>query len=345
MIYTKNGVKMKVSIIIPAYNAEKYIKKCLESVVNQTYKNIEVIVINDGSTDNTLEIIKKYKDIVLIDQENAGVSASRNSGIKKSTGDYIMFVDSDDYIDLDMVEKMINISNNGKTDIIRCGYIREYKDKSVPFKMVDKSIYVDDKNVVYNKFVKDYTLSSPCCQLIKKELIKKTFDESISMGEDYLFNLDIYTNASTFMFTNETYYHYLYNEESSTTSLKKDKIVKNCEDVLKVYTTLFEYIKIWDRLDLEKKVALRVIKELNMKLIKIFNTKEQVDKKREIINQFFDDEIVVEIRKKLSILDILKKLNIYTICNLYIYKNRKKLYYIFGSKIYKPIYLARRGNL
>ena len=98
----------KVSIIIPVYNSEKYISKCLDSVLNQTYKNIEILVINDGSKDNSIDILREYekKDdrIVVIDKENEGVAKTRNQGIKKATGDYIMFIDNDDFIDEDYVE-------------------------------------------------------------------------------------------------------------------------------------------------------------------------------------------------------------------------------------------------
>lgn len=94
---------MKVSIIIPIYNSEKYLKQCLESIINQTYKNIEIICINDGSTDNSEKIIKDYlktnKNITYLKQPNAGQSIARNKGLEKATGDFILFVDSDDFIE------------------------------------------------------------------------------------------------------------------------------------------------------------------------------------------------------------------------------------------------------
>ena len=100
---------MKISVIVPVYNSEKYIEKCIESIINQTYRNIEIIFINDGSTDESLNIIHKYKKldnrIKVINQSNSGVSAARNKGIKNSIGDYITFVDSDDHIDSKMIDK------------------------------------------------------------------------------------------------------------------------------------------------------------------------------------------------------------------------------------------------
>ena len=101
----------KVSIIVPAYNAEKNIEQCINSIENQTYKDIEIIIINDGSKDNTQKIsenLKKiYKNIIVVNQENKGVSQSRNTGIDKATGEYIMFVDSDDFIEKNMIETIL----------------------------------------------------------------------------------------------------------------------------------------------------------------------------------------------------------------------------------------------
>lgn len=113
---------MKVSIIIPIYNSEKYLKQCLESIINQTYKNIEIICINDGSTDNSEKIIKDYlktnKNITYLKQPNAGQSIARNKGLEKATGDFILFVDSDDFIEKNMVEKLIDpLTKSSKIDL------------------------------------------------------------------------------------------------------------------------------------------------------------------------------------------------------------------------------------
>lgn len=109
--------KIKFSIIVPVYNTEKYLERCFDSILNQTYKNYEVIVVNDGSTDDSLKLIKKYKDFKCINQKNQGLSVARNNGIKESAGDYLIFLDSDDYIGdklLEILSKKIN-----DEDIIR----------------------------------------------------------------------------------------------------------------------------------------------------------------------------------------------------------------------------------
>ena len=119
----------EVSIIIPCYNVEKFIKDCLESVINQTFKNIEIICINDGSTDSTPEILKKYSNIdnriIVVNQKNKGLSGARNSGINVSCGKYLMFLDSDDWIDTDYIEKMYNAIKKNDCEIAVSTIIRK----------------------------------------------------------------------------------------------------------------------------------------------------------------------------------------------------------------------------
>ena len=124
---------MDISIIIPAYNAEPYIDKCLNTILNQTFKgNFEIIIVNDGSKDDTLKILnkyaKKYKKIKIIDQKNAGQAVARNNALKVALGKYIMFVDVDDYIDETMLDKMYSVAIKENADIVYCDYYEHYKD-------------------------------------------------------------------------------------------------------------------------------------------------------------------------------------------------------------------------
>lgn len=124
----------KYSIIVPVYNAEEYLEKCLNSILKQTNQDFEVIVINDGSTDKSLDILNKYKDdIIIINEENSGVSVARNNGVKKAQGKYLVFVDSDDYLENKLLEKVDIVSKNNP-DVIRFGNIE---------------IDGDNKNVIY----------------------------------------------------------------------------------------------------------------------------------------------------------------------------------------------------
>ena len=141
----------KVSIIVPVYNNEEFLDKCLKSIINQTYKNLEIILINDGSKDNSLKIMKDYaiKDtrIIIIDKKNEGVSKARNDGIKKATGQYITFVDSDDYIDLTQIEEMYNAIKKNKVDVVRSNYKVHYDKVS----RVDKGDLAEISNKILKK--------------------------------------------------------------------------------------------------------------------------------------------------------------------------------------------------
>ena len=123
-----------VSLIVPVYNAEGYLSRCLESLLNQTYPLIEIICVNDGSMDRSLEIIREYKRqdnrIQLIDKRNTGVSDSRNQALKKITGHYVMFVDSDDWLSPNTVEVLIEEAIDSNSDLVMCGYVREFSNRS-----------------------------------------------------------------------------------------------------------------------------------------------------------------------------------------------------------------------
>lgn len=132
----------KVSIIIPVYNVEKYIRQCLESVINQTYKNIEIIVINDGTKDGSMKIVEEYledKRIKIINKNNGGLSSARNKGIEEATGEYIYFLDSDDWIEKDTIEVLVK--NSKDVDIIEANFF--YFDEITKIKEKNKDISDD----------------------------------------------------------------------------------------------------------------------------------------------------------------------------------------------------------
>ena len=147
---------MKLSIIIPAYNAEKYIETCLNSISSDN-QNLEVLVINDGSTDNTSEIVKKYSNVSLYNNNNNGVSYSRNYGIKKATGDYIMFVDSDDYLKKEWIDIILTL--NSDSDVI---YITKNMDYSI----------TKEELLCHISGIKKPCIAGPYCKLFKNNFIK-----------------------------------------------------------------------------------------------------------------------------------------------------------------------------
>ncbi len=221
----------KVSIIIPVYNAEKFLEKCLDSIINQTYKNIEIICINDDSTDNSEKILKQYqlKDnrIIFKTIENGGLTRARNTGIKEATGEFFMFVDSDDYIESNMVEKMLNTINKEKADVVRCtnflenqdGEILKIEDFSIRNKLLTKQEINEE---IISKIIDGELLSYACVLMIRRETIFKTnlFNEKLRFLEDKAFFIDLILVTEKIYFLDIPLYHYMINEKSLTKSKK-----------------------------------------------------------------------------------------------------------------------------
>ena len=209
-----------VSVIIPAYKAEKYISRCLNSLINQTYNNIEIIVVNDGSPDNTGKMLDNWatKDarIKVIHKENGGVSSARNEGIKAATGKYICFVDIDDEVKPDYVKYLHRAITEHNTDVAMCSLIAERKKnifsveglkKVTVFNLAENTKTFAD---IYNSGM----FLSPCCKLYKKKLITEGFPEYTNYGEDEIFNLQYFNNVKTIAVIPDGLYVYYLNDAS-----------------------------------------------------------------------------------------------------------------------------------
>lgn len=185
---------MRISIIIPVYNCEKYIKKCIDSIIEQTYRGFELIIINDGSTDNTthlLEEYKKYNYIRIINQDNKGVSHARNNGIANAQGEYLCFIDGDDYIDKDFLFTLINENLENKYDWVLSG-IYDFHENTIIKEIKYKEQEWDINNI--DECINFYSLkllTAPFPKLFKKNIILKNnlkFNTNISLAEDREFN-------------------------------------------------------------------------------------------------------------------------------------------------------------
>ena len=183
----------KVSIIVPIFNSEKWMKKCIDSIIEQSYKLIEIILVDDGSVDKSPEICDEYasKDerVHVIHKKNEGVSIARNTGIDIATGKYVKFVDSDDWIEKDCCEKLVNIMEKEKVDLVICG-LNIFQDGKLL-----RNPHLDDKKIEIKNDFKYYKyiskiFASPCNKLYKREKIKKKFEIKQSSGEDLIFNLN-----------------------------------------------------------------------------------------------------------------------------------------------------------
>lgn len=215
----KKGV---ISIIIPVYNSEKYIELCLKSVINQTYNNLEIIIINDGSTDDSYEICKKISNndtrIKIINQENMGVSEARNAGLKIANGEFIYFMDSDDWIEQNMFYNMIKLNIDYTNSIIICGCVEDYYEYD---KLVEqKKYYIKNENIKIDQLKKNICTYM---NLIRPELWNKIFhwsvikgtkfDSSLKLGEDLEFFTRTLKNVKEIYINNKCPYHFRINNK------------------------------------------------------------------------------------------------------------------------------------
>lgn len=204
-----------ITVIIPIYNVSKYLKNCLESVINQTYKNLEIICINDGSTDNSLQILKEYKErderIIIIDKKNAGVSAARNDGIEKASGEYLFCVDGDDYIDEDFFEKFYNNAKKNDSDLV-----------------VLSSFWNLDKRI--NKNHGFHSALPTCSMFIKRKILQENktlrYPLNVQPGEDGIFSHKLLMFVKNISFEDNTNYHYVKRVgQDSQRAIKEPKIL------------------------------------------------------------------------------------------------------------------------
>ena len=203
-------MKDLISVIINVYNGEEYIEKCIKSVINQTYKNLEILIINDGSTDNTLKICKSFKDkrIKIITTKNLGLSLSRNIGIDNSNGKYLYFIDADDFIESDTIEYLYNLIKENKADISTCNPFVIF-DYNYKLKQKKEKIDILDSITMLKKVLLLENMSGTIWnKLIKKELFNDIrFEDRIINDVVVVYKLVI--NSKRIVYSNQYKYYYL----------------------------------------------------------------------------------------------------------------------------------------
>ena len=210
-----------VSIIIPVYNSASFLAECLDSIINQTYSNIEIICINDGSTDNSLSIIKKYsqydKRIRFYTQKNGGQSAARNTGLKMAKGEFISFVDSDDIIDVNTVKRVISLFKKQNVDIVMYN-MEMFLPDGTRFKCFSGSLFPEHNMKINSRAcdcIVNVTNAAPA--IFKRSIIKSMFVEDM-IYEDWVFMVQNLMEPVNIYWLDEALYKYRRNFESSTTS-------------------------------------------------------------------------------------------------------------------------------
>lgn len=249
----------KVSVIVPVYNVGQYIERCVNSLVEQTLKEIEIIFVNDGSTDNSVHILNKYleKDIriQIVNQKNSGVSMARNKGIQEAKGQYIAFVDADDWIEKEMLELLYHTMIKENSDVVMCGYVREFQDRSKEkiFSLAEKVCYEGQTlNELHRRLVGPIgeemgnpealdSFGTVWAKLYNREMIINNYIQFVDLkeigsNEDTLFNIHLIHHCSKVVFINQPLYHYWKGNVSSITT-------KYNPNLQNQFTSLFQLMR------------------------------------------------------------------------------------------------------
>lgn len=227
-----------ISVIIPVYNTKEFLHKCIDSVLGQTLTDLEILLIDDGSTDGGGEVCDNYackdKRIHVIHIPNQGVSHARNIGIETAKGKYISFIDSDDWIETDMLEALYQLIQKNHADLSTCGYIIKNENEKILYKINEENIYTLDKwNAIYSLFHDKYYKykGNLWDKLYNKEIIERNklkFNEQIYYNEDRLFIFQYLSFCQQASFTTIPYYHYIMRDSSAMNSYQRTYNKRMC---------------------------------------------------------------------------------------------------------------------
>lgn len=345
---------MKISIVVPVYNTSKYLNKCINSILNQTFKNFEVILVNDGSTDNSLEICNEYmkidKRVIVIDKLNTGSSNSRNIGINKAIGKYICFIDSDDWVESNMLEEKIKLITKNNVDLVISGINIDSIDLDNNIKTVINNYSYNEwnteellrKNII--KLFPQALINSSCNKLYNLELIKSNdikFPHT-NIGEDTLFNLSVIKLAKGVIVTDKSYYHYM--RYTNIITLTRRVIPNAYKCYTKIHEEMLEMFREWDKLnfDVEKIINKTMFAQYyatTLKILKANKTEYPYKVKKYMLNEGLKQRIILNTFNatkaysyKESLLRNLIKNRIYSIAIIFIKLLEYKEKYKKGGK-------------
>ena len=314
-----------ISVIVTIQNGEKFISECIKSICNQPYKNLEIIIVDDGSTDKTYEVIKSFSKsdsrINVIHKNNGGVSSARNIGLKYATGKYVSFIDGDDTLEEDMYEILINLINRYQVSMAHCGYKR-ITPKAERLIHDTKKIYLQSQSEAIECLLSGKLfVGSLWNKLYKKSIFDNiTFDESIKINEDILANYSALKNIRKSVFYDVAKYNYYERESSACFKVNDEKKITDCSEVAKrIYEDSIG--KKWETTAAKRYLYMMI----NEYRYYIYNKRDALVRKNL-------SRKIQEFSKKIPI-GINIKINVIFICNFSIlYKYLYKVY----DKIRKP---------
>lgn len=297
--------KPLVSVVLPIYNVEKYLPKCLDSVLGQSYNNLEIVCVNDGSLDGSAQIVEEYmkKDgrIVLINQKNQGLSGARNTGIEAAKGEYIVFLDSDDWIDPETVEVAVDEATKENAQLVMWSYVREFPTASVPKDVFCEARIVFDgddmKNHLHRRMagLVGAELSDPgnadsavtaWGKMYRTECIKGCrFVDTKTIGtEDALFSLQALCNIEKAVFINRHFNHYRKDNDTSLTRKYKPELFSQWQELYSRMDAVIKENGLPFEEALNNRIALSIIGLGLTELINTTTHKEKIKKLTSIIN-------------------------------------------------------------
>ena len=229
-IIVETSIKPKVSVIVPVYNSEKTLKRCADSILSQSYGNVEVILVNDGSKDGSLKVCEELKlanekRVKVLNKENTGVSSARNAGINASNGELIQFLDADDYINPGMTQCLVDEMAKNNADVVVCGYNRVNGSnviKKTPPRFCGQSL--KEFKSCFEELYKGAFFNSPWNKLYRRDKITEPFDETCTLGEDLLFNLCYFSNCGKISVVKDGLYNYSVSAPGSLSDQYNDRL-------------------------------------------------------------------------------------------------------------------------
>lgn len=358
-MHTENNT-IKVSVIVPVYNTEHYIEQCLKSILNQTFKDIELIIIDDNSTDNSYHIIKKLiqgnSNIKYIqNKENKGVSYVRNKAVMEATGDYILFVDSDDYLDKNMIETMYNEVSNNDLDMAICGYFIDYEDGNTQNRIINL-----DENHIYSGYDilrellhhKNGVTGHSWNKILKTSIIKDNdikYPEHMKIYEDIAFFSKLLPYCKKVKNIKKMFYHYIQRNNSSIKTLD-ERVILDTEEIIRLVNKNLNELNLMDKF--KDEYCAFVMRMFSVATHKIYSYSTDSKLQKEYIKKLLNSNIlnIKENYKNFNdkyIYDLFHKISINSLriskCN----SNKYNLIYksLFNSqkiaikiyKVFKPI--------
>lgn len=349
-------MKDLISVVVIAYNTEDFIEECINSITDQTYNNLEIIVVNDGSKDNTSDVVKKLekKDsrIKFIDRKiNKGTLYTRKEGYDNSTGKYVTFVDSDDKLETDALENMYNEIKTNNYDIVKCGFTilkNGNKTNGEMFSLNEKKVFEKEEfePEFYDLIYKTIKMNTMCGMLISKNSLKdiSKVDTVMIYGEDITNNLYLYNNINSICVIPSYSYIYRFNNASISNTVNEEKITKKIKDAIVTYKKMFEFVDIYKIKDKEKYRAYAADKlkwYVASSMITLCSVKKYKDIKNLIEELKTDNEFntVIKSSNKNYISSRNKMLRI--AINL-LFNNKYLLFYTYSKYIYTTLKNLRR---